>query len=122
MPRRYRVAVVGTGIGAKHVEGFVANPGLYEVAVICGQDRDRAEAVAAMVSGTRPDIHIGFDAALLARDDIDIIAICLPPDMHLAAATRALAAGRHVILEKPLVASLAEMDVWRRRSHVADGC
>ena len=24
MPRRYRVAVVGTGIGAKHVEGFVA--------------------------------------------------------------------------------------------------
>ncbi len=110
MPRRYRVAVVGTGIGAKHVEGFNANPGMYEVAVICGQDRGRADAVAAMVPGSRPDIHLGFDDALLARGDIDIIAICLPPNMHLGPATRALAAGRHVILEKPLVASLAEMD------------
>ena len=109
MPRRYRVAVVGTGIGAKHVEGFAANPDLFEVVVVCGMDRGRAEAVAALAPGAA--IHLGFDEALLARGGIDIIDICLPPDMHLGPAMRALAAGRHVILEKPLVASLAEVDV-----------
>ncbi len=111
MPRRYRVAIVGTGIGAKHVEGFIANPDLFEVAVICSQDRGHAETVAAMVPGARPDINLGFDDVLLARGDIDVIDICLPPDMHLGPAARALAAGRHVILEKPLVASLAEIDL-----------
>ena len=108
--RRYRVAVVGTGIGASHVEGFVANPEMFEVAVVCGQDRSGAAAVAAMVPGRRPDIHLGFDDALLARGDIDVIDICLPPDMHLGPATRSLRAGRHVICEKPLVGSLAEVD------------
>lgn len=108
MPRRYRVAVVGTGIGAAHVAGFVANPEKFEVAVVCGRDRGRAEAVAAMAPGAA--VHLGFDDALLARDDIDIIDICLPPDMHLGPVRRALAAGRHVICEKPLVASLAEVD------------
>ena len=115
MPRRYRVAVVGTGIGEKHVDGFIANPEKFEVAVICGRDRARAAAVAAMVPGGKAEIHLGFDDALLARDDIDIIDICLPPDMHLGPVTRALAAGRHVICEKPLVASLAEVDALERR-------
>ena len=109
MSRRHRVAIVGTGIGARHAEGFLANPEHFEVAVICGQDRTRAEALASTIPGGA-DIHLGFDDALLARPDLDIIDICLPPDMHLAPAIRAMEAGKHVILEKPLVASLAEVD------------
>ena len=41
MPRRYRVAIVGTGIGARHVEGFLANPEKFEIAVICGHFKER---------------------------------------------------------------------------------
>ncbi len=108
MPRRHRVAIVGTGIGAAHLKGFLASPDQFEVTVICGQDPARTAALAAQAPGAA--IHLGFNAALLARPDFDIIAICTPPDLHLAQATQALAAGKHVILEKPLVASLAEVD------------
>lgn len=108
MPRRHRVAIVGTGIGAAHLKGFLANLDRFEVAVICGQDASRTATLAAQAHGATT--HLGFDAALLARPDLDIIDICTPPDLHLAQATQALEAGKHVILEKPLVASLAEVD------------
>ncbi len=108
MPKRHRVAIVGTGIGAAHLKGFLANPDRFEVAVICGRDPARTAALAAQAPGA--ETHLGLDDALLSRPDLDIISICTPPDQHLGPAIRALEAGRHVILEKPLVASLAEMD------------
>ncbi len=108
MTKRHRVAIVGTGIGAAHLNGFLANPDRFEVAVICGQDPARTAALAAQAPGA--ETHLGFNTALLARPDLDIIDICTPPDLHLSQATQALQAGRHVILEKPLVASLAEVD------------
>jgi predicted dehydrogenase len=62
------------------------------------------------VTADRPALHGDYDDALLGRDDIDVIDICLPPFLHGPAVTRALRAGRHVICEKPLVGSLAEVD------------
>ena len=41
---------------------------------------------------------------------IDIIDICTPPMLHHPLVEAALAAGKHVICEKPLVGSLAEVD------------
>ncbi len=110
MTRSYRVAIVGAGIGARHVDGYNANPGLFEIAVICDRDLTRAASLAAKVAVGVPDLHDEFDDELLARDDIDIIDICLPPFLHLDAITRALRAGKRVVCEKPLVGSLAEVD------------
>jgi predicted dehydrogenase len=107
MARRYRVGIVGAGIGARHVEGFLALPDQFEVAVIADRDHDRAAALAAKAGAA---VHGEFDAALLARDDLDIIDICLPPFLHFDTVSRALRAGRHVVCEKPLVGSLAEAD------------
>jgi predicted dehydrogenase len=107
MAARYRVGIVGAGIGARHVEGFLENPDKFEVAVICDRDRRRAAALASQAGAA---VHGEFDAALLARDDLDIIDICLPPSLHFDTVSRALRAGRHVICEKPLVGSLAEVD------------
>ena len=107
---RLRVAIVGAGIGAQHVAGFNANPDLFEVAVICDRDRARASALAAKVTAGSPDVHGDYDDALLARGDIDVIDICLPPFLHFDAVSRALRAGKHVICEKPLVGSLREAD------------
>jgi predicted dehydrogenase len=47
---------------------------------------------------------------VLAMDDIDIIDICTPPGVHYAMVMAALKAGKHVICEKPLVGSLAQVD------------
>jgi len=40
--------------------------------------------------------------SMLADDDIDLIDICLPPDLHADAAIAALKAGKHVLVEKPI--------------------
>ena len=45
---------------------------------------------------------------LINRDDIDVIDICTPGDSHAEIALAALAAGKHVLCEKPLANTVAE--------------
>jgi myo-inositol 2-dehydrogenase / D-chiro-inositol 1-dehydrogenase len=47
---------------------------------------------------------------LLAIDEIDIVDIVVPSHMHHEIASAALAAGKHVLLEKPMALSLADCD------------
>ena len=51
---------------------------------------------------------------LLARDDVDVVDICTPQHLHYAQVEAALAAGKHVICEKPVVGSLADCDALDR--------
>jgi predicted dehydrogenase len=46
--------------------------------------------------------------ALISRDDIDLIDICTPGDSHAQIALAALAAGKHVLCEKPLANTVLE--------------
>ena len=45
---------------------------------------------------------------MLTRDDIDAVLILTPPDSHGLFAMKAIEAGKHVLLEKPMVKSVAE--------------
>ena len=53
--------------------------------------------------------------------DVDIIDICTPPTLHVAQALAALAAGKHVICEKPIAGSLAEVDQLIAAEQAAPG-
>ncbi len=55
------------------------------------------------------DVHESLDQ-MLADPEIDLIDICLPPHLHVEAACKALAAGKHVLCEKPLGLNTAECD------------
>jgi len=57
--------------------------------------------------------------AVLERDDIDIVDICAPGWLHAEIATAALAAGKHVLVEKPLANSLAESQKMVRAAQAA---
>ncbi|WP_158888457.1 Gfo/Idh/MocA family protein [Amycolatopsis anabasis] len=48
--------------------------------------------------------------ALVARDDVDLVDICTPGDTHAEIAIAALAAGKHVLCEKPLANTVAEAE------------
>ncbi len=50
-----------------------------------------------------------FDQMLAERPDISVISLCLPPVPRYDYAAKAIAAGRHVMLEKPPGATLAEV-------------
>ena len=100
------VAIVGAGIGSQHLAGFMALPDRFAVRCICDLDAARAQPLCDD-SGTP---HVADIESVLADPNVDIVDICLPPHLHFDVAQRALRAGKHVICEKPLVASLAEAD------------
>ncbi len=102
-----RVAVVGTGrIGAMHAELLAHDvPGAALAAV---HDPDRASAA-------RVGAQLGVEAvadvdALLARDDVDAVAICSSTDTHADLMVVAAEAGKPIFVEKPVSLDLAELD------------
>jgi predicted dehydrogenase len=104
----FTVAVVGGGIGRSHIlEGYQPNADKFRVLAICDLDPARMNAVGDEFGIERRTPN--FDD-LLAMDDLDIIDICTPPMVHYGMIVAALRAGKHVICEKPLVGSLAEVD------------
>ncbi len=48
--------------------------------------------------------------ALLARDDIDVVSVCVPSGLHAMVGVRAAAAGKHLVVEKPIDVTLAAAD------------
>ena len=48
--------------------------------------------------------------AVLERDDVDIVDVCTPGHLHAEVALAALAAGKHVVVEKPLANTVAECE------------
>ena len=105
--RRLRVGIVGAGIGAEHFQAYLALADRFEVRYMC--DLDDARAAQAVSGRKAVTITRNLDR-ILADPEIDLVDICLPPHLHLSACSAALQAGKDVICEKPLVASLAEAD------------
>jgi predicted dehydrogenase len=93
-------------IGAEHAEAVSAVPGLV-LAAVCDRSTERLDAATAL----HPGVTTTTDAdALLADPQVDIVVISTPPDSHASWALRALNAGKHVVLEKPMALTTADCD------------
>ncbi len=69
-----------------------------EVTAVAASNLERARDFAAQHS---LPLAFGSYAELIARDDIDLVYVALPPSAHLQWCTAALANGKHVLVEKP---------------------
>lgn len=97
--KKIRVGVIGTGfIGPVHTEA-IARTGIAEVVAVAENGQALAEAKAAALGIEKA---YGDWKDLLKDPDIDSVHICVPNNMHYEIAKAALAAGKHVICEKPL--------------------
>ena len=101
---RLGVAVVGAGYwGPNLIRNFRASAD-WDLVAVCDLDTDRAREVVGDRSGV--EVTASLDE-VLARDDVDAVAIATPARTHRPIATAALRAGRHVLVEKPLADSVA---------------
>ncbi|WP_203566431.1 Gfo/Idh/MocA family protein [Aestuariimicrobium ganziense] len=112
MSEALRVAMVGHAfMGRMHTQAwktagrFFDLPRPVECTLLVGRDGDRAAQGA-----TRLEWAESSDdwRTAVTRDDIDIVDICTPGDSHAEIAIAALAAGKHVMCEKPLATTLAD--------------
>ncbi|WFE73354.1 Gfo/Idh/MocA family protein [Roseinatronobacter sp. S2] len=111
MSEKLRVAVIGAGIAERHLSGYQWNKEKFDVRVLCALDDDRARSVAERFGVA--ELTEDFDK-VIERDDIDVVDICTPPNLHFEMCKKAIKAGKHVICEKPLFGSLAEVDEMTR--------
>jgi predicted dehydrogenase len=86
------------GINAALLEGAREADGV-EVVAVASRDRETAERYARAHGIERA--HGGYDA-LLADPAVEVVYVSLPNSLHLEWTSRALAAGKHVLCEKPL--------------------
>ena len=95
-----KIALVGIGKIAldQHVPALNASP-----------DWDLAATVSRKGTVAGVEAFTDIDAMLDARPDIPVVSLCLPPVPRFEAAQAVLRAGRHLMLEKPPGATLAEV-------------
>ena len=103
-----RWGVLGAGAIAERAmcAAIAAAPGA-ELAAIAARDPGRARRLAD-VHGV-PTVHASYDD-LLADPGIDAVYVALANDAHAPCSIDALSAGKHVLCEKPLALSVAEVD------------
>ncbi len=104
---RLRVAVIGCGVGRAHALAYKALPDHYQIVSICDLDTVKAEKLALEVGA---DGFTSDYTALLERADLDVVDICTPPHLHVPMIIEAIKAGKHAICEKPIAASLKDVD------------
>ncbi len=100
------VAILGYGyMGSMHLDAFRL---IDETPVIGVWGRDPSSAKEfAKKHGIRP---YGSLDALLKDEEVAIVDVCTPSDTHAGLSVRALEAGKHVLVEKPLALSLRDAD------------
>lgn len=113
---KLRVAVLGAGfMGSTHGRAIATIPDA-ELAGISGQSADRARPLAEEL-GTRWTTDW---RELIADPAVDAVDICLPGGQHREAAEAAIAAGKHVLLEKPIALDMADADAIVRLADATD--
>jgi predicted dehydrogenase len=95
------IGLCGARWGARmHLASYARlPPGTVEVRGVCARTAESATALAREAGIPFATSDYG---ALLARDDIDAVDVCVPPALHHELAIRAADAGKHVVMEKPL--------------------
>lgn len=102
-----RAGIVGAGAAAREIHGpaYAACDGVV-LAGIAARRPEAAQALARELGGVTAYASID---ALLEAGDVDLVSVCTPPHTHRDLAERAVAAGKHVLIEKPVAHKLADV-------------
>ena len=99
-----RIGIIGLGIGKWHLDSFKQTKNA-EVVALCDANEERLKKIGAEAGITKLYATIG---ALLRNKDIAAVSVCLQNYLHAKVAVAAMRAGKHVLCEKPLAASVKD--------------
>lgn len=102
--RKLRTAVIGTGFWGKNQARVLSQIEPAELVCICDIEEASAKNVGAA-------FHVPYFTnvdEVLSRKDLDAVTICTPTTTHKQIATKALLAGKHALVEKPMTNTPAE--------------
>lgn len=105
-----RVGVIGLGaIGQNLLKAFTAHSEV-QVTAVCDLDASLAERTAQPLAASVWTDH----RRMLDEVDLDLVYVAVPPRHHHAIALDVIAAGRHILCEKPLALTLSEAQEMQR--------
>ena len=101
-----RIGILGCGkIARLHAQAYMNAADLAQVVVCC--DEYSVELAEQMAQPFGAEVSNRWQE-VIARADVDAISICMPPYQHAEIALAAAAAGKHVLVEKPLAMDMDE--------------
>ncbi|MEU5343552.1 Gfo/Idh/MocA family oxidoreductase [Streptomyces sp. NPDC020766] len=117
------VGMVGYAfMGAAHSQGWRTVGRVFDLprrpvlAAVCGRDAEAVRAAADRLGWAAAETDW---RALISREDVDVVDICTPGDSHAEIAVAALAAGKHVLCEKPLANTVEEAEAMAEAAQAA---
>lgn len=117
----YTAAIIGAGFiaRAKHLPAWLRLRRRVRLVALCDQDLPRTEALS-----SKYGIPATYNDAkeMLEAERPDFVDICTPPSTHAELAVAALAAGAHVLVEKPLAATVAACEQIMEAERHSSGC
>lgn len=108
---KIRMAIIGAGgISGVHVRGIVEHKDKVECTAICDVSENNLQKRCEQL-GYTPALFSDWRKMLRKHgDQIDAVVICLPHHLHAPAILDAVAAGKHVLCEKPMCTNLKDAD------------
>jgi scyllo-inositol 2-dehydrogenase (NADP+) len=107
---KIKVGTIGYGgafnMGRHHLNEMLMNPG-FVAGAVCDLDPERLKAAEKDFPGIQTYTDVG---EMLKKSDVELLVIILPHNLHAKVALQCLAAGRHVVVEKPFAVTVDECD------------
>jgi len=104
--RQLHVAVIGTGSWGRNQARVLSQLPCSKLVCVCDLNAAAASAVGQQFGVP----HTNDIDAVLSRKDVDAVTICTPTTTHKQVATRALEAGKHALIEKPMTNTVTEAE------------
>lgn len=115
---KVRIGIVGCGgiANGKHLPSIKANSDLAEIVAFCDVLPERAEKACKEYGAEGAKVYTDYHD-LLADPAVEVVHVCTPNVAHCPITCDAFVAGKHVMCEKPMAATVADaqkmMDAWK---------
>lgn len=109
LERPLNFAIIGCGrVAPRHAQSLIDLRASHNVnlVAVCDLIESRAQHFANTYSATPYTDY----RAMLTRDDIDVVSVCVPSGLHSQIGQDAARAGKHVLVEKPIALTLDDAD------------